>query len=282
MISDSIKEYINNNIGECNNKLEIAYTIYILLGKVLYYSPLYYRYKSDDLLPDIGSITLDNPYVNDDTWSRLYKEILNEYGIESEIKGDKHKRLEFDVDNYRIRTDATVYNTNDVFDISSDLTNIKFGLDIIYFQLINNQYRESFLENIDRVNERFNIIKGNNFKVLENIKSNIDRNKHSIKYGMNFYNEYYKMCDGEEERRQLFERYYYLLFGYYNNELIEYDFDSILSKHLLIFGDKYYLETKDGFINIDYEQLLEFIENNNIQIDNSFIKKDTKKHTKRR
>ena len=117
---------------------------------------------------------------------------------------------------------------------------------------------------------------------MKSSQREMNRNKHSIKYGMNFYNEYYKMCDGEVERRQLFERYYYLLFGYYNNELIEYDFDSILSKHLLIFGDKYYLETKDGFINIDYEQLLEFIENNNIQIDNSFIKKDTKKHTKRR
>ena len=283
MISDSIKEYVNNNISECKNKLELAYTIYILLGKALYYSPSYYKNKSKDLLPDLSNITLDNPYVNDDTWSRLYSELLKEYGIESEILGNKQKRVEFNVYKYKIRTDATVYSPDDVFDVSSDLTNIKFGLGVSHFQLINNQYRKSFILITDKVNERFDIIKGTSFKVLETIKSNIDRNKDRIKYGMDFYNEYYKLCDGEVERRQFFERYYPLLFGYYNNKLIEFEDDSILGRHLLIFGDDYYLETKDGFINLDYEKLLELVDNNIIHIDDSiFIQDNEKKHIKKR
>ena len=266
MISRSLKEYIDNNIDFCNNKLELAYTIYILLGKVLYYSPFYARYKLNNLLPDISSISLDNPYVNCETWSKLYNEILNLYGIDSRVDGDKHKRVEFDADKYKVRADATIYLPDDVFDISSDLTNIKFGLDILYFQLINNQYRKDFNKSIDRVNERFNIDKGKDFEILETIKSNIDRNSNHINYGINFYNEFYKLCDGEVERRQLFERYYPLLFGYSNNDLINFYDDGILSKHLLVCNDIYYLETSDGFIKKSYDEMEELINDNNIDI----------------
>ena len=259
MISKSLKNYIDNNIGECNNDLEIAYTIYILLGKVLYYSPLYVRYKLNNLIPDVDSISLDNPYVNCETWSMLYNEVLNEYGIDSKVIGDKHKQVEFNADKYKVRADATIYLPDDVFDVSSDLTNIKFGLDILYFRLINNQYRKDFNENIDCVNKRLNICKGHDFKVLESIKSNIDRNKNNIDYGIGFYNDFYKLCDGEVERRQLFERYYPLLFGYNSNELISFYDEGIISKHLLVFDNKYYLETKDGFIEKSYDEIIALI-----------------------
>ena len=63
MISNSIKAYIKDNIGECHNDIETAYSIYILLGKVLYYSPLYAKYKLDNLIPQIDRIRIDNPYV---------------------------------------------------------------------------------------------------------------------------------------------------------------------------------------------------------------------------
>ena len=52
--------------------------------------------------------------------------------------------VEFNIDNYVVRADATLYLPDNIFDVSSDLTNIKFGLDNIYFGLINNQYREEF------------------------------------------------------------------------------------------------------------------------------------------
>ena len=266
MISKSIKEYIDNNISECNNDLELAYTIYYLLGKVLYYSPLYARYKLDNLVPEVDRITLDNPYVNCNTWSELYNEILNLYGIESKVIGDKHKKVEFIADKYKLRADATIYLPDDVFDIASDLTNIKFGLDIIHFQLINNQYRKDFNKSIDQVNRRFNINKGRDYEVLKDIKNNIDRNKNNILYGINFYNDYYKLCDGEVERRQLFERYYPLLFGYTNNDLISFYDTGILSKHLLKFRDIYYLETSDGFIEKNLDEIRELINDKKIDI----------------
>ena len=150
MISNSIKEYIDNNIGGCENKLELAYSVYVLLGKVLYYSPLYARYKIDNLLPSIDNISLDNPFVNCSTWSRLYNQLLLSYGIDSKTIGDEntHELVEFNIDDIKVRADATIYMPDDIFDVSSDLTNIKFGLDILYFRLVNNQYRDIFNESI--------------------------------------------------------------------------------------------------------------------------------------
>ncbi len=264
MISRSIKEYIDNNIVDCNNDLEIAYTIYILLGKVLYYSPLYVRYKLDNLLP--SNISLDNPYVNCGTWSSLYNELLLSYGIDSRVVGDKHKYVEFNNGDMKVRADATLYLPDDVFDVSSDLTNIKFGLDILYFRLINNKYRDEFNKSIDKVNTRFGINKGVDYKVLENIKRNIDKSENIIDYGMDFYNSFYSLCDGEVERRQLFERYYPLLFGKVNNDLVDFYDEGIISKHLIMFGDSYCLETKDGFVKKSYDEVIDLIENSNISL----------------
>ena len=64
----------------------------------------------------------------------------------------------------------------------------------------------------------------------------------------------------------MFERYYPLLFGYSNNDLINFYDDGILSKHLLVFDDIYYLETSDGFIMKNYEEMEELINNNIIDI----------------
>ena len=266
MISRSIKEYIDSNVDNCNNDLELAYTIYILLGKVLYYSPLYVKYKLDNLIPSINSVSLDNPYVNCNTWSRLYNELLLEYGIDSKVIGDKHKLVEFNTNKYKVRADATIYIPDDIFDVSSDLTNIKYGLDILYFKLINNEYRDDFNKNIDNVNTRFNISKGNDAKILKEIKQNIDGDKANIKYGIDFYNSFYEMCDGEVERRQLFERYYPLLFGNVDNDLIDIYDNAILSKHLIIYKDNYFLETNDGFINLDYEEIMNLIISQKIKI----------------
>ena len=63
-----------------------------------------------------------------------------------------------------------MYLPDNIFDVSSDLTNIKFGLDILYFRLVNNQYRDIFNESISRVNKRLNVNKGNDSRILNNIK----------------------------------------------------------------------------------------------------------------
>ena len=274
MISKSLKEYIDNNIGDCNNDLEKAYTIYILLGKVLYYSPLYVRYKLDNLVPEVDSVSIDNPFVNCNTWSSVYNELLLEYGIDSKVLGDKHKYVEFNADNMKVRADATVYLPDDVFDVSSDLTNIKFGLDILYFRLINNQYRKEFLKYEDNVNKRFNITKGKDYEILNDIKKNIDKDNNIVKYAIDFYNSYYELCDGEVERRQLFERYYPLLFGRVNNDLVDFYDSSIMSKHLLIVKDKYYLETDNGFVEKNYDEIIDLINNKGIDFkyENSLAK----------
>lgn len=268
MASKSLKNYIDNNIQDCNNDLEVAYTIYILLGKVLYYSPLYARYKMNSLVPNVDNISIYDPYVNCTTWSELYNELLLDYGIDSKIMGDKHKCVEFKVGDMIVRGDATIYLPNGLFDISSDLTNIKCGLDILYFRLIDNRYRKEFNKSIDTVNRRFKITRGNDSIINEDLEdmkytTSIDNR---IKYGIDFYNKFYSLCDGEVERRQLFERYYPLLFEDIENDVVDFYDSEIMSKHLLVFEDKYYLEGKNGFIETSYEEIMDLINTNKIHL----------------
>ena len=134
------------------------------------------------------------------------------------------------------------------------------------------------------VNDRFNINKGKDFIILDDINKNIDRSKNMFNYGINFYNDFYKLCDGEVERRQLLERYYSLLFGHTSNEIINFYDDGILSKHLLVSRDYYFLETKDGFIESNYDEIMDLINNNKITIkdDNSMELLRNKRLVKRK
>jgi len=267
MASKSLKNYIDKNIQDCNNDLEIAYTIYILLGKVLYYSPLYARYKMNSLVPDVDSISIYNPYVNCNTWSDLYNELLLEYGIDSRVMGDKHKYVEFSISDMVVRGDATIYLPDGIFDISSDLTNIKYGLNILYFRLNDNKYRDEFNKTIDTVNRRFKITRGNDSIINEDIEDMKNESiDNRIKYGINFYNMFYNLCDGEVERRQLFERYYPLLFEDIDNSVVDFYDSEIMSKHLLIFDDKYYLESKNGFTQKSYDEIMDLINSNKIHL----------------
>ena len=270
MVSKSILEYINDNIKDCSNECELAYTIYILLGEKLFYSPLYVRYRLDSVLPEINKIGLDNPFVNCETWSKLYNEVLHLYGIDSRVIGDSHKLVEIKIGEMVIRADATIYLPNGLFDISSDLTNLKFGLDILYFRLIDNNYREEFNRCIDTVNNRFNIKKGKDSKIINDINLNNDKDvEYRITNGIEFYNAFFDKCNGEVERRQLFERYYPYLFSGIDNSIIDVYDDGILSKHLLIFNldeKKYYLETNNGFREVRIEDIISFINSKKIVV----------------
>ena len=262
MISKTIKNYIDNNISECSNKLELAYTIYCLLGKKLYYSPLYVKYKND-LELYVNEISLDNPFVNCFTWSELYNELLNVYGIDSKVIGNKHKLVEINLDKFKIRADATVYLPDGLIDVSSDLTNIKFGLDVLFFNLVNLENRNEFKKTINKVNNKMNISNGNDNLIIEEIRLNKNNSiDDRIMYGIDFYNNYFQLCKGEVEQRQLFERYYPLLFDNINNSIIDYYDGGYICKYLLVFDDKYFLETRDGFIRLSYNQLINLVNNN--------------------
>ena len=266
MVSNSIKEYIDKNITS-DNALELAYEIYILLGKVLYYSPLYAKYKLDNLIPELDRIRIDNPYINCITWSSLYDEILKLYDIDSNVVGAGHKAVEIRTDGYRIIGDQTLYLGNSVFDESSDLANIKFGLSITQFRLRNHESKEDFYKRLDKINKKYNIDKKIDNKIIENIELTKDKDKeYRIKYGINFYNEFYNKSDGEVERRQIFERYYNYLFSDIDKDIIEFYDAQTLSKHILFLDNKHFIETLDGFIYITPDEIIDLLDDQTITL----------------
>ena len=277
MISNSIKTYIKDNIGECHNDIETAYSIYILLGKVLYYSPLYAKYKLDNLIPQIDRIRIDNPYVNCNTWAILYNELLKEYNINSNIKGNNnHKYVEINTNNSIIRCDSTLYLKDHLLGYTSDLTNIKYGLDILFFNLMNNTNREEFNNSIKRVHKKYNINENLESSILNQININ------DLDYSISILNDLYKKFDGLVERKQLFEKYYDLIFSNIDNTLLEYYDSSIISKHIILLEDNNYIETNNGIKQISYKEILNLLNTNSIKLKykHEYTKKIVKKHQK--
>ena len=274
MISNSIKNYISSNIGNNNRDLELSYIIYILLAKKLFYSPLFVKNKKIEELPTVDEITLDNPYVNCQTWSELYNELLHEYNIDSHIDGKFHKLVEFTADNIPVRADATLYMPEEIYDVASDLTNIKFGLDALYFRPKNSRNRDEFLDRIYDTNERLRIPKGKDNVIIGKIR--IIRShglEDRINKGIELYNEFYDLSKGEVERRQIFERYYKLLFDDIGTEVIDFYDQGIMSKHLLEFIDgSYCIENDNGFRNISFEEIEDLISSEDITIKYDHVK----------
>lgn len=268
MISKSIRDYISNNISYNSNNIELAYSIYVLLGKALYYSPLYVKYKLDNLVPKSDKIRLDNPFVNCRTWSTLYNELLQEYNIDSKVTGtDKHSLVEFEAKGSIIRCDATLYLKDELIGYTSDLANIKFGFDILFFNLIKGNNREEFRNSIKRVNKRYGINEGFERQLLNGINSIKDKSiEEKMKYIIDLYKRLYQLSDGEVERRQVFERFYDLLFKDINNDLIEYQDRSILEKHIILLDDFNCIETNNGIELIDYEELVNMLNNHEIKL----------------
>ena len=280
MISSSIRDYITNNTIDCNGEFDLAYTIYALLCKKMYYSPLFAKYKDTKLTPVVEEISLDNPFVNCYTWSSLYNELLHEYNIDSHIDGRFHKYVELKADGISVKADATIYMPEDFFDVASDLTNIKYGLDLLYFRSENVRDRERFNKKKASVSNRLHICNGLDNRLLKNIRLNKDRSiDERVEFGIDFYNRLYSLDDGEVERRQIFERYYNLLFEGIDREIIEFFDGGVLSKHLLrLKDDRFLLETRNGFKKISYDEIVDLIMHDELRIRYDIAKEKILRH----
>lgn len=280
MVSSSIRNYITNNTVDCISEFDLAYTIYALLCKKMYYSSLFAKYKDVNKTPAVEEISLDNPFVNCYTWSSLYNDLLQEYDIDSHVDGKFHKYVELKADDICVRADATIYMPEDFFDVASDLTNIKYGLDLLYFRLVNVRDREIFNEKKAKVNERLHICNGLDNRLLNDIRLNREKSlDERVQFGIDFYKKIYSLDDGEVERRQIFERYYNLLFEGISRDVIEFNDDAVLSKHLIrLTEDRFLLETKDGFQEKTYEEIVDLIMNNELRIKYEVAKEKVLRH----
>ena len=263
MVSKEIKDYIKSNLPVCDNKIELAYAIYILLGQILYYSPIYATTKNKKLLLPSQAVTLSNPYVICYTWSEIYNSLLNEYGINSYIddRNKEHSLVGMEIDGIEIIADATKSSNCNIYDISNDLTSIKFGLDINFFCLVPGQEdfknkKELFVKAKENINKKLNIDTETDKEIEQYIKMldecEIDLEERTILL-LNMLNSLYKKNNGEVERRQLFDRYYKKIFK--DEEFKNKQFSILypgytMAKKLVIVDSEeimYYLEDVDGF-----------------------------------
>lgn len=114
---------------ELTDEYEIAYLIYIRTGELFDYDPLYefdsVRYWKN------AQIVIDKTNVQNDkiicfSWSYLYKDLLNSFGISAEvIEDDKHAFVRFIANGKTYEADITTGY--------EDISSIKFGLPIDHF-----------------------------------------------------------------------------------------------------------------------------------------------------
>lgn len=259
MLSKELEKYIEDNLPVCNSKLELSYAIYVLLGQVLYYSPLYATTKKLEVVPHPSTVTPSNPFVICYTWSEIYKELLKKYGIEAYIddRNKSHSFVILECDGINIMADATKSSFCSVYDISNDISSIKFGLETNFYNLVpgqinSNEKRQEYLKAKEEVLKKMNITTQDQevasyIKMLD--ESELDSAERTILL-INLLNSLYKLNNGEVERRQLFDRYYKTIFNdqEFRNKVISILYDGIIvTKKLVIAEDMYYLEDEEGF-----------------------------------
>lgn len=277
MLSKELEKYIEDNLPVCNSKLELSYAIYVLLGQVLYYSPLYATTKKIEVVPHPSTVTPKNPFVICYTWSEIYKELLNKYGIEAYIddRNKSHSFVVLECDGINIMADATKSSFCSLYDISNDISSIKFGLETNFYNLVPgqinyNEKRQEYLKAKEEVLKKMNITTQDQ-EVESYIKmvneSELDSVERTILL-INLLNSLYKLNNGEVERRQLFDRYYKTIFNdqEFRNKVISILYDGItVAKKLVIAEDMYYLEDEEGFRVSSREEINDLIHKNIIR-----------------
>lgn len=259
MLSKELEKYIEDNLPACESKLELAYAIYVLLAQVLYYSPLYATTKRLDLVSQPNRVTPDNPYVICYTWSEIYKAALAKYGIDAYIddRNKAHSFVVLESDGINIMADAIKSSFYTVYDVSNDITSVKFGLETNFFNLvpgqINFQEKRKRIINVkESVNKKLNLSPQDQeiesyIKMLDECE--LDNEERTILL-INLLNSLYKLNNGEVERRQLYDRFYTTIFNdrELKNKTISILYDGIIvAKKLVIADDMYYLEDEEGF-----------------------------------
>lgn len=152
-----------------DNQYEIARYIYIRLGELFNYDPLYIfgnGYEKEFIKNKrINVYNVDDYDLTCMSWSYMYVELLKVFGIKAEvIKNDIHAAVVLVIDNKKFLADLT--NANE------DITNIKFGLPIKNFQQINSDKEDIF--NFDKIDEKVYLKDEKKEKLLENLKQKLE------------------------------------------------------------------------------------------------------------
>lgn len=207
----NLVETLNKEIKDkgITNKLEIARYIYKRTGILFKYDPKWYfanqKEKEELKNKHIDILNVTDFNITSYSWSRMYSELLNIFGIPSKIKSVNVKLYNLNTKNYyfeNIGTNVEVLIDNQVYiaDLTgnlNDLVGLKFGLPTNYNCRTNSEIQTestSTIENlkkdekISKLKQMLDIIKIQehlkndvyNYQVYRAIANNIDFSKFSI------------------------------------------------------------------------------------------------------
>ena len=219
-ISKSIINYVDSHLENYSNSLELAYMIYVLINKVLCYSPNFAFSKNNEV-PSIEEVTLTNPYVNCHTWSALYCELLSHYGVYSKVVNDElHSHVEIFSDGVIVVADATKVLLGDGMDYTSDLCNYKFGFKGVSFNIDQRYTTESSRDMLHLLKEKVLSVLGVNSNQEKDLVEyltlyvNSETKEDQILLGVGLLNNVYSSIKGASiEKRQILEKYFSSIFG---------------------------------------------------------------------
>lgn len=285
-------EYIKNNLPDnLESNLEKAIAIYVLLSKVLVYSPIYTIHEELSETNPYSSVTPNNNEVVCVHFSIIYNKLLTMFGIESNLAGDinSHMFVNLNFGTMMIRADATQYGFyDDKFNLS-DMTNMKYGFRIEGFKIFPQFYAVNsypiFLQDkldkiIDRVYSKMNLILDRKEKLNDYIDKfqkrefgiGIEVNKEDIDRRIGELNSFPTIINGKVEDTQFFNMLVTSFFFDIAEERLEnisfyknVDGKIVLTKMLVIYDEEripyYYFFRNGKLVNFSVDDIVDIILN---------------------
>lgn len=283
--------YIDSSLGDYDNKLQLALTIYILLAKKLVYSPEYACLNNNRNFRSINEVNLNNNSIICTQWAKIYCSLLNKYGIYASLSSNNqgHYYVTFKLDDVIYYADSSIYGGDLSNYRLSDFSNVQYGFDLFgfdgysveagYNRYIDSNEKRVYLEeqiNIvcDRLYNRqkskerllkFKKYFSNKFKYME-----FDSEFNCVLERMPYINIFSRLNidGGTVEKHQLLKMFVGILFSGLDGSNLHvipvYDkYDEYKMYSILCFDFKgeyiYYLQDDDGFEFVCKENLLDVI-----------------------
>lgn len=296
----SLIEYLDKYIDDEMSKLEKSIVIYLCLGDVLCYSPLFsltYEYEKTSIVSDIN---LDNNDIICKNWAILYHRLLNYYGIFSKVVREKsHYKVEIPLNSVIYNADATGYGNFGFHYSMSDIARIKYCFRIEKFtvsSVVNYDNFDLFIKSCrelsDTIDEVYrkqdrkyyhkDLISRYIGKIIELVETNSIKvgayTEEDILYRIKLINRFWglNITNSPLERAQLFNNFYKVLFSDYDDYEVKcYNLysnveENIFIYKLLVIGtcNKYYYFLDNGhrFENVSVRELIRKINERNIRI----------------
>lgn len=235
-VDNDLFMYLKINLNDEMSFLEKALAIYLYLGDVLCYSPLFNLTANYDNTSLTRDVNFNNNEIMCKSWSFLYHRILTKMGISSKVvKSRFHYKVYIFIDDVIYQADATAYGNYGLCYSMSDIARIKCGFRIekftIYKKSSNNNghtvdEEKKLSDTIDKVyglqkrkvypSKRINSIVSRVMGLVEKNRTNVGSGtEEDILYRIKLINRFWRLdlTNAYVEKMQLFNSYFGVVFG---------------------------------------------------------------------